>query len=78
MDSVSEPPVYSPSEEAASVAADTYATLADPVKHKTKRGVNDDCAPQPDGYGPTPPEDNVAAFNAYSLFAVRLTYCSYT
>lgn len=68
---VSEPVTYNDSAEAQEAAQQTNATLADPAKHKKiKRGVNDDCAPQPDGYGPQPTPDTVSAFLAYPPFAV--------
>lgn len=67
---VSEPVTYNDSAEAQEAAQQTNATLADPAKHKKiKRGVNDDCAPQPDGYGPQPTPDTVSAFLAYPPFA---------
>lgn len=67
---VSEPVTYSDSAEAQEAAQQTNATLADPAKHKVRRGVNDDCAPQPDGYGPRPTPDTVPAFLAYPPFTV--------
>lgn len=68
---VSEPVTYSDDAEAADAAQQTYDELADPnAKHKVRRGVNDDCAPQPDGNGPKPTPDTVAAFLAFPDFAV--------
>lgn len=67
---VSEPVNYDEKAESDAAAQDTYADLDDPAKHKVKRGVNDDCAPQPDGLGPKPTPDTVAAFRAYAPFTV--------
>lgn len=67
---VSEPVTYDDQAEADDAAQQTYEDLSDPTKHKNKRGVNDDCAPQPDGYGPQPSPDTVPAFLAYPPFAV--------
>lgn len=67
---VNEPVTYNDQAEADDAAQQTYEDLSDPTKHKNKRGVNDDCAPQPDGYGPQPSPDTVPAFLAYPPFAV--------
>ena len=68
---VSEPVTYDDEAESEDAAHDTYESLDDPnSKNKIKRGVNDDCAPQPDGYGPKPTPDTVPAFLAYPPFAV--------
>ena len=71
---VSEPVKYDEKAESDAAAKDTYNDLVvAPTKHKVKRGVNDDCAPQPDGFGPKPTPDTVAAFRAYPPFAVSAT-----
>lgn len=68
---VNEPVTYDDESESQEAAQDTYESLSDPnSKNKIKRGVNDDCAPQPDGYGPKPTPDTVPAFLAYPPFAV--------
>ena len=50
---VNEPVTYDDESESKEAEQDTYESLSNPnSKDKIKRGVNDDCAPQPDGYGP--------------------------
>lgn len=67
---MNEPVTYSDKAESDEAAQETYQDLNNPTKHKVKRGVNDDCAPQPDGYGPKPTPDTVNAFLTYSVFDV--------
>lgn len=73
MGAVSEPVTYSDQAESEEAAQETYEDLNNPTKHKVKRGVNDDCAPQPDGNGPKPTPDTVSAFLNYPPFAVFST-----
>ena len=57
----------------ASVASDLSASpTATPAAKRDleSRGVNDPCAPQPDGYGPKPPTDTVDAFLNFDQFTV--------
>ncbi|KAI9847680.1 MAG: hypothetical protein M1837_001928 [Sclerophora amabilis] len=57
------------------VAAKKSATaevFADPLTKREsveKRGANDPCGKQPDGYGPKPPVDTAADFLAFTVFA---------
>ena len=74
---VSQPVTYNEDAAAvsasASVASDLSASPTSTPAAKRDleiRGVNDPCAPQPDGYGPKPPTDTVDAFLNYDQFAV--------
>ena len=59
---VEQPVTYDATAAASSVAA---ALATDPAKaSKRSLGFNDDCGPQPDGYGPKVVPDTVAAFLA--------------
>ncbi|KAI9821235.1 MAG: hypothetical protein M1827_003970 [Pycnora praestabilis] len=58
---VSQAQVFDPT--SASVAAAAAITEA-PLSKRQALGVNDPCGPQPDGYGPKPENDTVAAFLA--------------
>ncbi|KAL8688876.1 MAG: hypothetical protein Q9218_005318 [Villophora microphyllina] len=70
IDAVSQPVSYSEPAAKSAAAQDTTQDLTSPSKRDlTKRGVNDPCAPQPDGYGPKPATDSAAAFLAYQPFA---------
>lgn len=66
LEAVSQPITYSePAAKDAAVQATTQ-DLSTPVKRDlASRGVNDPCSQQPDGYGPKPTPDTVAAFLAY-------------
>jgi len=44
------------------------SSVADNSTSVSKRGVTDDCAPQPDGYGPTPFPNTVSGFENYPPF----------
>jgi len=49
-------------------AASASIAVADNSTVVSKRGVTDDCAPQPDGYGPTPFPNTVWGFQNYPVF----------
>ncbi|KAI9714683.1 MAG: hypothetical protein M1812_006348 [Candelaria pacifica] len=53
----------------ASASAAAAADISSDPLTKRALGVNDPCGPQPDGYGPKPSTDTVAAFLAYQPFA---------
>ncbi len=72
VEAVSQPVSY---DEPAAKASAAAAVLDDlsllPSKRGVaKRGVNDPCSPQPDGYGPKPAVDTAAAFLAFQTFHV--------
>ncbi|KAL8881751.1 MAG: hypothetical protein Q9192_007727 [Flavoplaca navasiana] len=67
---VSEPVAYSEPVAKAEAAAEVTEELSNSEKRSlVARGVNDPCAPQPDGYGPKPAEDTAAAFLAFDAFS---------
>lgn len=70
VDAVSQPVSYNENAAKASAVAEVTDDLSSPSKRGlAKRGVNDPCAPQPDGYGPKPADDTVAAFMGFQTFA---------
>lgn len=77
---VSQPVVYNEDAAAVSASAAVASDLsASPTPAPAKRdldirGVNDPCSPQPDGYGPTPSQDQDSAFLAYDVFSVSCIY----
>ncbi|KAL9009284.1 MAG: hypothetical protein Q9173_005677 [Seirophora scorigena] len=69
VEAVSQPVSYNEVDAKASAAAAVTEKLASPSKRGlTKRGVNDPCSPQPDGYGPKPATDSADAFLAFQAF----------
>ena len=71
VDAVSQPVTYNEQAAKASAAAEVTDDLSSPSKRDlTKRGVNDPCSQQPDGYGPKPATDTPAAFLAFDTLAV--------
>ncbi|KAI4140816.1 MAG: hypothetical protein L6R39_005649 [Caloplaca ligustica] len=66
VDAVSQPVSYNEQAAQASAAADTTNDLSS--SSKVKRGVNDPCSQQPDGFGPKPAVDTVEAFSAFTTF----------
>ncbi|KAL8960618.1 MAG: hypothetical protein Q9193_002712 [Seirophora villosa] len=69
VEAVSQPVSYNEVDAKASAAAAVTEELASPSKRGlTKRGVNDPCSPQPDGYGPKPATDSADAFLAFQTF----------
>lgn len=63
VDAVSQPVAYNEKAAKASAAAQVTDDLSSPTKRGlAKRGVNDPCSPQLDGYGPKPAVDTVDAF----------------
>ena len=72
VDAVMEPVTYDEETESQEAAIETLDDLVEPAKQKAKRGVNDDCAAQPDGFDPRPSEDAFSAFYDYAPFAVMM------
>ncbi|KZF25400.1 hypothetical protein L228DRAFT_265869 [Xylona heveae TC161] len=70
---VEQPVTYNPTTASQSAAA---AVTASPLAKRwefglfERDGVNDDCAPQPDGYGPKPTSDTTDAFITNTVFAL--------
>ncbi|KAL8738547.1 MAG: hypothetical protein Q9190_007986 [Brigantiaea leucoxantha] len=73
-EAVTQPITYDADKEKAAAAASVTEDLSSPSKRSlSKRGVNDPCAPQPDGYGPKPAVDTVAAFSSFQTFTDTAT-----
>ncbi|KAI4190007.1 MAG: hypothetical protein LQ346_005005 [Caloplaca aetnensis] len=69
VEAVSQPVSYNEPAAKASAAAAVLDDLSSPSKRGlAKRGVNDPCSPQPDGYGPKPAVDTAAAFLDFQTF----------
>ena len=72
---MSDPVDYSEAAAMASAAAAVATAPATVSKREFEhfglqgRGVNDPCSPQPDGQGPSPPNDTVDAFESYDVFS---------
>ncbi|KAL8940416.1 MAG: hypothetical protein Q9211_002281 [Gyalolechia sp. 1 TL-2023] len=70
IDAVSQPVSYNGKAAKASAAAEVTEDLSSPSKRGLgKRGVNDPCSPQPDGYGPKPATNSVDDFLGFQTFA---------
>ncbi|KAL8949790.1 MAG: hypothetical protein Q9222_004133 [Ikaeria aurantiellina] len=68
-EAANQPISYNEPAAKASAAASVTDDLTSPSKRGlARRGVNDPCAPQPDGYGPKPAEDTVTAFQSFQTF----------
>lgn len=71
VEAVSQPVSYNEPAAKAAAAAEVLDDLSSPSKRGlAKRGVNDPCSPQPDGYGPKPTVDTVDAFLGFQTFHV--------
>ena len=70
-DAVNQPISYDEQAAQASAVAAVTEDLQNPSKRSlSKRGVNDPCAPQPDGYGPKASPDTPDAFLSADVFSV--------
>ncbi|KAL9045337.1 MAG: hypothetical protein Q9214_001602 [Letrouitia sp. 1 TL-2023] len=69
VEAVSQPISYNAAKEKAAAAAEVTEDLSSQSKRLARRGVNDPCSQQPDGYGPKPAEDTVPAFLGFQTFS---------